>query len=76
MGSALFDPDDPLASDRPLDDRAFALDHFEVKLFRIAETMTTDAGRRIATERAKIMCNFVSALMSEIRGESSAIKTP
>jgi len=34
MGSALYDPVDPLAKERPLDDRAFAIDHFETKLFK------------------------------------------
>ncbi len=33
MGGALFHPQDPLARHRPLDDRAYALDHLEVKLF-------------------------------------------
>lgn len=76
MGSALFDPDDPMAQDRQLDDRSFALDHFEVKLFRIAETMNTCAGRRIATRRAEFMRSFVSTIKSEIKGELSATKTP
>src|SRR3546814_12128665 len=32
MGSAFAHPPDPLARTRPLDDRAYALDHIEVKL--------------------------------------------
>lgn len=65
-GGALFDAEDPLAERRPLDDRAFALDHLEVKLFRIAETMQTAEGRRIAEERAEWMASFRSRLLREI----------
>jgi uncharacterized protein len=66
MGSSLFHPDDPLARNRPLDDRAFSLDHFETKLFRIAETMNTRTGQRIAEERAALTRRFVSDLIAEI----------
>lgn len=66
MGSSLFHPDDPLASERPLDDRAFSLDHFETKLFRIAETMNTRTGQRIAAQRASLMQRFVNDLIAEI----------
>ncbi|MEO0682709.1 MAG: HD domain-containing protein [Pseudomonadota bacterium] len=66
MGSSLFHPDDPLASDRPLDDRAFSLDHLQTKLFPIAETMNTATGRRIAAKRAALMRSFVGDLVAEI----------
>jgi uncharacterized protein len=66
MGAALFDPDDPLARRRPLDDKAFSLDHLEVKLFPVAEGMQTATGRRIAAERAEWMESFRSRLLSEI----------
>ena len=36
MGSALYDPLDPHASERPLDDRRYALDHFRAKLLKLA----------------------------------------
>ena len=48
MGSALYDPLDPLGENRPLDDKAFAIDHFEVKLFRLADGFQTAAGARMA----------------------------
>ena len=51
MGSALYDPQDPLAKNRPLDDRRFAIDHFENKLFKLADGFKTEAGRQIAGER-------------------------
>ena len=71
MGGALFDANDPLAQHRPLDDRAFALDHLEVKLLRIAETMQTATGRAMAEERAEWMYSFRSRLLREIGGSST-----
>lgn len=66
MGTKLLDEADPLAQNRPLNDRAFALDHLEVKLFRIAATMQTAAGRRHAEQRVKIMRDFRADLLAEI----------
>jgi uncharacterized protein len=66
LGRALFDPDDPLAQDRPLDDQAFALDHFETKLLRLPETMQTEAGRALARARAQVLTDFRDQLMSEL----------
>jgi uncharacterized protein len=51
MASGLYDPADPLAKHRPLDDKSFAIDHFEVKLFKLADGFQTEAGRALATER-------------------------
>ena len=65
-GGALFDSADPMALHRPLDDRAFALDHLEVKLFAIAQTMQTPTGRAIAQERAEWMASFRTRLLTEI----------
>ncbi len=66
MGSAMYDPDDPRAETRPLDDARFALDHFEAKLFRIAATMQTATGQRIAREREETMRVFVARFLSEL----------
>jgi uncharacterized protein len=66
MGGGLFDPVDPMALHRPLDDRRFALDHLEVKLFGLVETMRTATGRAIAAERAEWMHSFRTRLLSEI----------
>lgn len=67
LGSGLFDGGDPLAEHRPLDDKKFALDHFEVKLWSLATTMQTDAGRRLAQERTQYMRDFVAQLVGELR---------
>jgi uncharacterized protein len=65
MNAELFHATDPLAADRPLDDRAFALDHLPVKLFRIADTLHTEPARAIAAERVAFLRQFVAQLMSE-----------
>lgn len=66
MGGLLFDADDPLARNRPLDDKRFSLDHLEVKLFPIAETMRTVEGREMALSRVEWMRSFRSRLLREL----------
>ncbi|CZT34687.1 HD domain-containing protein [Rhizobium sp. 9140] len=66
LGSGLYDPLDPLAQRRPLDDKAFALDHFEVKLFKLAANFQTASGRRMAGERQDRLRTVVDMLMQEI----------
>lgn len=70
MNSSLYDPDDPSAARRALDDQTFALDHFGAKLFRVAENFQTKAGQALAEERTRTMHGFVRALLTEI-GEDS-----
>jgi len=66
MQSALYDPADASAAHRPLDDRRFALDHFPVKLFTLADGFQTTTGADIARERKGRMHQFVETLMEEI----------
>lgn len=66
LGGAGFDAEDPMALHRPLDDRAFALDHLEVKLFGLVETMNSETGRAMAAERAEWMASFRTRLLHEI----------
>jgi len=66
LGAALFDAADPLALHRPLDDRAFALDHIAVKLVPVAESMQTAEGRERAAEALEWMESFRSRLLREI----------
>ncbi len=73
MGSRLFDEADPWGAARPLDDKRFALDHFEIKLFRLVETMQTEAGRRLAAARTEAMRAFVEGLRAEI-GEMDIVR--
>ncbi|HXH30867.1 MAG TPA: HD domain-containing protein [Bacteriovoracaceae bacterium] len=67
MKSSFYDPQDPEASARPLDDKAFMLDHYFVKLFKLPELMNTDEARLIAEGRIVFMKQFISNLLSEVR---------
>jgi uncharacterized protein len=66
MGSSYYDPADPLSRSRPLDDRRFSLDHFEVKLFKLADGMNTEFGKKEGQRRAVFMRAFVEQLVSEL----------
>ncbi|QCI98245.1 HD domain-containing protein [Agrobacterium larrymoorei] len=66
LGSALYDPADPLASNRQLDDRRFAIDHFENKLFKLADGFQTEAGRQIARERHERLKQVLDMFLDEI----------
>ncbi|MEH6646556.1 hypothetical protein [Sulfitobacter sp.] len=66
MNAALFHGGDPLAQSRALDDRAYALDHFEVKLFRVADTLNTATAREMAQKRVAFMKSFRAQFVSEI----------
>lgn len=66
MGTRYFDPEDPWGHKRELDDSAFSLDHFFIKLLRLPDTMNTAAGRAEAHERVKPMQAFLSSLEREL----------
>jgi uncharacterized protein len=66
MGSALYDPADPQALTRPYDDKAFAIDHFEVKLFRLASGFQTETGARLAAVRQERLRRFLDEFIDEI----------
>ena len=59
-------PDDPWAEKRAVDDIAFAIDHFPAKLFKVAETMQTQAAIREAARRVAFMRDFLDQLGREI----------
>lgn len=66
MGSAYFHAADPWALGRPLDDRAFALDHFATKLLGLPATMCTPRGREEAQRRAARMHAMLEGLGEEL----------
>lgn len=66
MGGRMFDPEDPFAAERPLDDRKFSLDHFYVKLLRLPATFTTPEGRAQAEARAAFLLAFAEQLSREL----------
>lgn len=66
LGRPLYDPADPFASARDLDDRRQTLDHFRVKLLRLPADMLTEGGRALAQTRAARMIRFLEDLAAEI----------
>lgn len=66
MGSALYDPADPLAQARELDDRAFAIDHFAAKLFKLSDNFQTKAGSLLARERHDRLTTVLAQFIDEI----------
>lgn len=66
MSAAYFHADDPWATARALDDRAYSVDHFATKLFRLPATMCTEAGRREAERRAERMRAMLVDLGDEL----------
>lgn len=69
LSTQLFAGEDPLAKDRALDDRRYALDHFQVKLYKLPGLMNTAAGKRLAERNAEWLRVFAEKMDAEIRGE-------
>jgi len=67
MKASFYDPFDPLAQDRPLDDKNFMIDHYFVKLFKLPELMNTEVAKSMAKERVEVMKIFINNLMQEVR---------
>ena len=73
MNAALFDADDPFADNRELDDKTYALDHFQTKLLRLPETMQTEKGRELAQHNADFLVHFMAKLSAELAGEPVSV---
>ncbi|PHM24471.1 HD domain-containing protein [Xenorhabdus ehlersii] len=69
MGSSLYDLHDPLAKQREYNDKAYTIDHFFTKLFKIESEFQTVSGRKMASERAERMKLFLNAFLDEIQIE-------
>ena len=65
LARPLLDPEDPFAKQRPLDDQAWSLDHWAVKLLRLPEDMLTEVGCQIARDRVGLMGQFLEQLAQE-----------
>lgn len=66
MGSGLYDPQNPHASQRDYDDKRFTVDHFHTKLFQLTEGFQTATGVRMAQVRHSRMKRFLDELMQEV----------
>lgn len=68
MKSSFYEPFDPLAENRELNDKKYMLDHYYVKLFKLPEMMNTLKAKQEALKRVEFMQTFLNTLMREIRG--------
>jgi len=66
LNRPLCDPVDPFCDSREPDDSLYTLDHFYTKLFKLPDTMQTEAGRTEAHRRAAMMQDYLDNLRSEI----------
>jgi uncharacterized protein len=66
LGQRLYDPAEPFPLHRPARDNLQSVDHFFAKLFRLPQTMQTDAGHREALQRTNMMRLFLEQLCHEI----------
>jgi len=66
LGSGVYHPDDPFCEQRDPDDRAWMVDHFYAKLFKLPQTMQTNAGRAEANRRVEMMRGYLSELGREV----------
>jgi uncharacterized protein len=61
----LLSQDDPFCEQREPDDSQFTIDHFYAKLFRLPDSMKTEAGKAEAQRRAKLMQRYLDDLREE-----------
>jgi uncharacterized protein len=66
MGQRLYHPDEPFPVNREPRDDQQSVDHFFAKLLRLPSTMKTEAGRKIARDRADFLVRFLEQLADEI----------
>ena len=67
IGTAVYHPDDPFGeTGRERDDKAYSVDHFYIKLFKLAAMMQTAAGRAEAKRRTEYMRGYLAQLSHEI----------
>jgi len=65
FGSDYFDPEDFWAQERDLNDQKFMIDHYQTKLFKLADLMNTESAKKMAHERIEFMKLFLATLHSE-----------
>jgi uncharacterized protein len=69
MGRPFYDPDDPQAERRDLNDTLYAIDHFYTKLLRLAGSFQTETGNRLAAERHAVTRAFLDGFLEQVKGE-------
>lgn len=73
LGRAIYDPQDPAASNRDLDDLTFAIDHFQTKLMRLSASFQTLTGGTLAAKRHETVQKFLRGLLLEVSADQNNI---
>lgn len=69
-----YDPQDPFAQgQRPLNDRRNAIDHWEVKLLRLASSMHTDTAKAEAARRHDFLLHFRDEFRRELESAAEVL---
>ena len=66
MNTKLWHPTEPFSTTRTLDDAAFSVDHFYVKLLKLEDSLQTEGGKKIAQQRSNFMKMYLEQLRDEI----------
>lgn len=66
-GGRLYNVDDVFHEHRPLDDKQFALDHFDNKLLKLAGSFHTVVANQMAQVRHEFLLQFVAQLKDELQ---------
>ncbi|MDN2666585.1 HD domain-containing protein [Vibrio sp. 14N.309.X.WAT.E.F5] len=66
FNAELYNHEDPFAEHRDLDDKHYSVDHFYVKLFKLAEIMNTESAKLEANKRTDYMRGFLEQLGAEV----------
>ncbi|MAA77816.1 MAG: hypothetical protein CL916_01040 [Deltaproteobacteria bacterium] len=62
-----YDPEDPFGKERKdLNDKQYAIDHYPIKLLKLANNMNTETAKQEAQRRHRFMLQFLFALAQEI----------
>jgi uncharacterized protein len=62
-----YDLGDPFGEHRIFDDKTYGVDHFYVKLLKLAEGMHTTVAKEMALSRTTFMLKYIEQLRSEIQ---------
>lgn len=68
MKSHFYDPNDPFSENRELNDKSYMIDHYFVKLLKIADSLQTKAAKIEGQRRTEFMRHFLDQLKNEIKG--------
>lgn len=67
MKAKFYDPQDPFAKKRELNDKVWMLDHYEVKLLKLKDSLQTESAKIEGKNRTLFMQSFLDQLKKELR---------